>query len=122
MPDERRSMILLLALAAGAPNLSGEIKRAVEEQECDSRGADADEVIVCSHRRERDRYRLPEIEREDIPLDDQRPNSVRERARWIEGGEAGTTSCGPVGPGGWTGCQQQRVRKARQQKNGWYGV
>jgi hypothetical protein len=23
---------------------------------------------------------------------------------WGEGGETGTQSCGPVGPGGWTGC------------------
>ena len=23
---------------------------------------------------------------------------------WGEGGETGTGSCGPVGPGGWTGC------------------
>jgi hypothetical protein len=113
-------MVILLAVAVQI-SMADQIKREVTRQECRESTASDKEVVVCSRRRERQKYRLPGSG-EQVPLEHQRPNSVRERARWIEGGESGTNSCGPVGPGGWTGCQQQRVRKARQQKKGWYGV
>ncbi len=43
---------------------------------------------------------------------------MRERERWIEGGEAGINSCGPVGPAGWTGCMLQQWKRESQQSQG----
>lgn len=51
-------MLLLLALSGTSVDLSALIKREVARQECrDGRGSD-DEVVVCSNRRDRQRYRL----------------------------------------------------------------
>jgi hypothetical protein len=114
-------MLLLLALSGTSVDLPSQIRREVARQECRSGRGPDDEVVVCSNRRNRQRYRLTEdlgprdIERE-------RPNSVRERARWTEEGDTGTNSCTPVGPGGWTGCMQKRWKKMRQQQRGWYGL
>lgn len=114
-------MLLLLALSGTSVDLSALIKREVARQECrDGRGSD-DEVVVCSNRRDRQRYRLGEnLGPRD--LERERPNSVRERAKWIEEGDTGINSCTNVGPGGWTGCMQKRWKKLRQQKKGWYGL
>lgn len=113
-------MLWLLALSGTSFDLSAQIKREVARQEC---GADAlrGEVVVCSRRRDQQPYRLPEV---DGPrdLERERPDAVRERGRWIEGGETGTGSCSPVGPGGHTGCMQKRWKKLRQQNKGWYGL
>jgi len=113
-------MLWLLALSGSPVDLTAQVKREVARQECAS-GRAAEEVVVCSNRRDRQRYRLIEIDR-PRDLERERPNAVRQRARWIQGGEAGTNSCGPVGPGGHTGCMQKRWKTLRQQKKGWYGL
>lgn len=114
-------MLLLLALSAPPVNLTAEIKRAVAQQECGPPDESNEEIVVCARRREQQRYRVGQ-EFSPVELERQPPNSVRERAKWIEEGDSGTGSCSSVGPGGWTGCMQKSWKKARQQKKGWYGL
>jgi len=96
---------LLLILFAAAPvpiDVAGEVAR----QECSSSRGAPDEVVVCGQRGRDERYRLPG---RTVPFDPAgNVESVgRERMRWGQGGESGIQSCGPVGPGGWTGCMVQ---------------
>jgi hypothetical protein len=90
-----------LVLAAG-PAFSGEVERAVAEQLC-ARPTPGADVVVCGSRKREERLRMPG---RDGPFDpDGNMKSVaREHMAWGEGGETGIGSCGPVGPGGWTGC------------------
>jgi len=109
-------MVLLLLLALGAaPDLSTEVTREVSRQEC--RAIDSDEIIVCGRRKPDERYRLPD---RDGPFDPSgnAESVMRERERWAECGETGTNSCGPVGPGGWTGCMLQQWKREDQQTQG----
>lgn len=92
------------------------VKRALSDQ-CKTRGkADPDEVVVCGRRQGDERYRLPG---RNAPFDPAGNvmSVAREHIAWGEGGETGIGSCGPVGPGGWTGCiarQQERQRAQYQ--------
>ena len=113
-------MLLTLFLAAGPPEFSELIKREVASQECANRDLPADEVLVCGQKRRTERYRLKEAT-DTIEYKLSRPSAVRERAKWIEEGDAGIGSCSPVGPAGSTGCIQKRQKRARQQVKGWYG-
>lgn len=105
-------MVLLLLLALGGPDIGGEVTRQVSRQEC--RAVGSDEIIVCGRRKPDERYRLPD---RDGPFDPsgETESVMRERERWAEGGETGTNSCGPVGPGGWTGCMVQQWKRQNQQ-------
>jgi hypothetical protein len=108
------AVLLILALGAAA-DFSAEVTREVARQEC--RTAVSDEIIVCGRRAPDERYRLPD---RNGPFD---PSGntysvMRERERWTEGGETGINSCGPVGPGGWTGCLVQQWKREGQQTQG----
>jgi len=71
-----------------------------------------DEVVVCSRRPERERYRIAE---------NLRPSGTRQqRQAWgaqaqtlNSVGNVGINSCSSVGPGGHTGCLQQMIDQAR---------
>jgi hypothetical protein len=102
---------LLLALG-GAPDIAAEATREVSRQEC--RALDPNEIIVCGRRKPDERYRLPDRNGPFDPSGDVE-SVMRERERWAEGGETGTNSCGPVGPGGWTGCMVQQWKRDNQQ-------
>ncbi|MBA3666757.1 MAG: hypothetical protein H0W65_03415 [Sphingomonas sp.] len=106
--------MLTLALLVAAQALSDEVSRAVRQQEGCGLRAKTDEVVVCGRRNPVERYRLPG---RDGPFDPagNAESVMRERARWAEGGEAGTQSCGPVGPGGWTGCLVRQWAREREQ-------
>jgi hypothetical protein len=72
----------------------------------------ADEITVCGRLPEGDRYRIPQIFRDN-------PNKI-ENQSWAARAEAfetvgrfGTNSCSPVGLGGFTGCTQSLVRAYR---------
>ena len=96
-------MSLLLPQAAPTANI---VAQEVREQEC--RGwTSTDDIVVCGRRQQDERYRLHARERPFDPAGETY-SVMRERGRWIEGGEAGIQSCGPVGPSGWTGCIVQR--------------
>lgn len=103
-------MFLLLAQAAPTADI---VAQAVREQECRGRTA-TDDIVVCGRRQQDERYRLPDRERPFDPSGETE-SVMRERSRWAEGGEAGIQSCGPVGPGGWTGCIVQRQAQERAQ-------
>ena len=70
-----------------------------------------DEVVVCARKPEGERYRIPEKLRET--------GSRQSREAWANRaiafetyGRTGINSCSPVGPGGWTGCTEQLINQA----------
>ena len=70
-----------------------------------------DEIVVCSRKDERERYRIPERLRQGGSL--QSRQSWAARAKSFETvGATGTNSCSPVGPGGFTGCLSQLTKQA----------
>lgn len=69
------------------------------------------EIYVCSRKSERERYRIPEKLRPQGSL--QSRESWANKAKSFETyGRTGINSCSPVGPGGWTGCSQQLIKQA----------
>lgn len=70
---------------------------------------------ICVRKSENERYRIPEDLRRIKPSPESR--SWAERARSMEYvGASGINSCTPSGAGGWTGCYQQMLRKAREER------
>ena len=70
-----------------------------------------DEIVVCARKPETERFRIPERLRQGGSL--QSRQSWAARARTFETvGATGTNSCSPVGPGGFTGCVNQVIRQA----------
>lgn len=74
-----------------------------------------DEVVVCARKPEGDRYRIPERLRSG--------GSRQARQAWARNaksfetvGATGTNSCSAVGPGGHTGCLQQIINQAREER------
>lgn len=71
-----------------------------------------DEVVVCARKPETERYRIPERYRPSGTR--QQMEAWANRAKAIEYvGQTGTMSCSPVGPGGWTGCLSQAIKRAK---------
>ncbi len=76
----------------------------------------AEEIVVCARKDEDERYRIPETLRGG-GLGDAKNQAWSERVRSYEYvGAAGTNSCSPTGPGGFTGCTQQLLRQAYAEK------
>ncbi|MEA3035243.1 MAG: hypothetical protein QOH04_1002 [Sphingomonadales bacterium] len=73
-------------------------------------------IVVCGRRGEA-RYRLP-LRQESFDPDGGVESVSRERHSLMEGGEAGIGSCSTVGPGGWTGCFSNTVKRRQQQSAG----
>ena len=70
-----------------------------------------DEIVVCARRPESERYRLPPETRPPNPAD---TRSALDRQKDIrEATDVGIGSCSAVGPGGATGCLQQRINESR---------
>ena len=72
------------------------------------------QIVVCVHRPENERYRLPKNQ--------QLQGSRQERQSWANKshevmslGATGTNSCSPVGPGGHTGCLTQQIRQEQRE-------
>lgn len=70
-------------------------------------------VVVCVHRPETERYRLPK--------DQQLQGTRQERQSWAKRsqalktvGKTGINSCSPVGPAGHTGCLIQEIQQSRR--------
>lgn len=101
-------LLMFVVQAYGA-----EVRRVIDVDHCRS-PADRGEIVVCGNRQPNERYRLPDRERPFDP-DGETDSVMRERGRWIEGGEAGIQSCGPVGPGGWTGCMVREWSRQSEQ-------
>ena len=99
---------LLIAQAYGE-----EVRRVIDIDRCGKR-SDRGEIVVCGDRQANERYRLPDRDRPFDPSGETE-SVMRERSRWAEGGEGGIQSCGPVGPGGWTGCIVRKQAREREQ-------
>ncbi len=103
-------MLFLLTLALVQ---SLDVGAAVAAQECD-RNLKGDDAVVCGRRGQSERYRMPDRTKGWDP-DAGVMSVMRERQQWIEGGEAGVESCGPVGAGGHTGCFARSFNHRMQQ-------
>lgn len=75
----------------------------------------ADEIVICARRPENERYRIPRALRDQTPTGG--GTSWAARARSLETvGRTGIQSCSTVGPGGFTGCWEQMMRTAREER------
>ena len=74
-----------------------------------------DEIIVCARRPENDRYRIPEVFREDDRLRDSESWAARAQALEYMG-RSGLQSCSPAGHAGFTGCWAEMMRQAREDR------
>jgi hypothetical protein len=73
-----------------------------------------DEITVCARKPEGERYRIPEpLRGVDRPTSEAWSNKV---LAYETVGRFGTDSCSPVGAGGFTGCTQQMIQKARAER------
>ena len=76
-----------------------------------------DEIVVCARRPAGERYRVPEALRDEVTGDDPENVSWAVRADSLEYvGRTGIQSCSPVGPAGHTGCFEELVRAARNER------
>ena len=76
-----------------------------------------DEIIVCARRPGGERYRIPEALRDEATADDPENTSWAVHADALEYvGRTGIQSCSPVGPAGHTGCFEELVRAARNER------
>lgn len=74
----------------------------------DSGGA----IVVCRHRPEAERYRLPQTQRTDGPRQ-VRQSWSHQANDLMATGNTGTMSCSAVGPGGHTGCLIQEINRSK---------
>lgn len=78
-----------------------------------------DEVVVCARKPESERFRIPEKLRQGGSR--QSRESWASRAIALETyGKTGINSCSPVGPGGFTGCNQQIISQAFKERGEQY--
>ncbi len=76
-----------------------------------------DEIVVCARLPENDRFRIPPNLRGD-PNDPANQSWANRAIELSYVGRTGTDSCSTVGPGGFTGCQQQLINQARAERRG----
>jgi hypothetical protein len=117
------SALLGLILAPGAANAQS---AATEQQDSVRRlivfGNDpcptsGDEIVVCARRPESERFRIPQGLRDEAQEPSPESESWGSRAESLEYvGNGGIQSCSTVGPGGQTGCWEQLMRQAREER------
>lgn len=114
----KNSLLAFAALVSPMllPTGSAQAQRNSNEQVLVIFGNDAcPRDTICVRRSEGERYRIPQELRRVEPSG--QSNSWAARARSMEyAGASGTNSCTPVGTGGWTGCYQQMLRQAREER------
>ena len=105
--------VAVLLAAFATPDPAAEASREVARGEC--RSGINDEIIVCG-KRDRSPFRLPDTS-SNQPFDPygDTKSVMNERVGWAAEGDVGTQSCGPVGPGGWTGCMVKGWKESRDQ-------
>jgi hypothetical protein len=100
--------LALLPFAAPAPVLAQQRMLTIfGDDQCP-----ADTICVVAP--ESERYRIPAPFRERLKSPDSQSWAVRQQATLAEG-KTGADSCSTVGPGGWTGCYMEQMRKAREE-------
>lgn len=74
-----------------------------------------DQITVCARKDESERYRIPEVLREESmsPQNEAWNNRVLAYETVFA---TGTLSCSPTGPGGFTGCTQSMIDQAYAEK------
>ena len=108
--------LALVLLSGGAfaqaptPAAGPQPKRIVE----DCRDRQEGELVVCGKRNPDSDYRLPPGDAPFDPWGDVESVS-RERHRLLGPIAAATGTCTTVGPGGWTGCDVEAIKRAEQQ-------
>ena len=70
-----------------------------------------DDVVVCARRPEAERFRIPELLRENGTLQE-RQSWTKQAEGLATAGATGIGSCSAVGPGGALGCAQQEINRA----------
>ena len=123
-----RSALLSIAafgFASASPALAQDeagdkVKQVIVYGDDPCQAGEGDEIVVCARMPESERYRIPEMFRNDPnkPVEQAWSNRVESLER---AGAFGTDSCSPAGMGGFTGCTQRLIRNAyaekRQQDN-----
>ena len=77
--------------------------------------ADPDEIVVCSHRPEEERYRLPPGTRDDATKN-RKNRSWAARAQELNTLGKTVNACTAVGPGGASGCLQEQLNQAAEER------
>ena len=121
----RNAVPFMLALACAAPAMPATARTDAPSQEklrqvivygtepC-PRNPDGD-IVICARRPETERYRVPEVLRDgDTGSEGESWASRAESLEYV--GEGGIQSCSTVGPGGHTGCLEQLMRQAREER------
>ena len=73
-----------------------------------------DAIVVCARKPESERCRIPERYRQSGPV--QSRQSWSQKAKSFEYvGRTGIQSCSAVGPGGYTGCLQNMIDRAKSE-------
>lgn len=106
---------LVASPAAAQDNAGDKVKQVIVYGEDPCEQGSADEIVVCARMPEGERYRIPEMFRND-------PNKTIEQS-WTNrvvsmerAGAFGTDSCSPAGMGGFTGCNRQLINNAYAEK------
>ena len=76
-----------------------------------------DEIVVCAHEPESERYRIPKNLREAPLISPEREAWAKRAESTLAAGKAGTGSCTAIGAGGWTGCWAEQMRAAKAERN-----
>ena len=75
-----------------------------------------DLIVVCRRAPESERFRIPEVIRENGSRQ-ARQSWSRQAEALATAGATGIGTCSPVGPGGATGCAAQEIRRAFRERN-----
>jgi hypothetical protein len=71
-------------------------------------------IVVCRHRPESERYRLPKNQ-QLLGTRQQRQSWANRSQAVMNAGKTGINSCSAVGPAGYTGCLAQEINQAKQE-------
>jgi hypothetical protein len=71
------------------------------------------QVVVCQHRPENERYRLPK-NKQLVGTRQQRESWANKSKQLMTAGNTGVGSCSAVGPGGREGCLIQEINRSKQ--------
>jgi hypothetical protein len=103
----------VLPAPAAAQNAGGQAEVVVYGDDPCPRSTDST-IVVCVHRPEQERYRLPK--NQQLQGTRQQREAWSNRAQAVmNSGRTGINSCSAVGPGGYTGCLTQQIQQTRQE-------
>lgn len=77
--------------------------------------SNGEEIVVCAHKPEGERYRIPE-ELRDSAKNAPPPNWMDRATELQYVGQRGAASCSADNGGGWTGCWSKLMQQARAER------